>query len=651
VAAESAANWRILMHEQDGLSGQDEASRFAEAIAIANIPTLLMVLVQLTGELRWLEEPYRPQRARGMGDNDTGALPDAVQAEIRQAALEAILAWRAGRPIAIPEPSSELRLKMLSCAMSERVPVEYDRIIAAELLLEERDVIEKVPVPDGFEVLIIGAGVSGLCAAIKLKQAGISFTILEKSATVGGIWRDNRYPGAGVDTPNHLYSYSFAPYDWTMYFALRDELHAYLEHVTQEFELRPYIRFNTEVKSLNYEAETQTWSVSVKNGEGADETIKANVVISAVGIFNPTKLPNIKGLESFAGPCFHTAEWPADLDLTGKRVAMIGNGASAMQTGPEIQNIVKSLTIFQKSAHWVAPNEQFRKPIPEPLRFLLREVPLYRTWYRLRIGWTYGDRIHSALQKDPTWPYADRSLNKINDSHRAYFTQYIKSEIGERNDLLEKVVPNYPPFGKRMLMDNGWYRMLRNEKVTLVSDPIAEIKPDRVITKDGTEYEADVLVIATGFDVLRFLTAFEARGRSGRSLREIWNDDDARAYLGLSIPDFPNFFCLYGPNLQPGHGGSFMFLAEMQVRYIMDVLRQMLTQGLGAVECRQDVHDAYNESIDRAHENMIWTHPGMETYYRNARGRVVVNSPHRNDTFYEMTRTANLDDFVVEPRQ
>ena len=160
-----------------------------------------------------------------------------------------------------------------------------------------------------------------------------------------------------------------------------------------------------------------------------------------------------------------------------------------------------------------------------------------------------------------------------------------------------------------------------------------------------------MLVVATGFDVLRFLTAFEARGRSGRSLREVWNDDDARAYLGLTIPDFPNFFCLYGPNLQPGHGGSFMFVVEMQMRYIMDLLRQMLTQGLGAVECRQDVHDEYNERIDEAHENMVWTHPGMETYYRNARGRVVVNSPYRNATFYDMTRTANLEDFVVEPRQ
>jgi 4-hydroxyacetophenone monooxygenase len=639
------------MQEQDQLNGQDDAKRFAEAIAIANVPTLLMVLVQLTGDLRWLEEPYRPQRARGMSDNDTAGLSEPIQAEIREAALKAILAWRAGRPIAIPEPSSDLRIKMLSWAMSEKVPTQYDRIIAAELLLEERDKIEKLPVPKGFEVIIIGAGVSGLCAAIKLQQAGIPFTILEKSSTVGGIWRDNRYPGAGVDTPNHLYSYSFAPYDWSMYFALRNELHAYLEHVTEQFKLRPRIRFNTEVESLTYDTNRQGWAVSVKGSDGTRETLKASVVISAVGIFNPIKMPNIKGLDSFAGPHFHTAEWPADVDLTGKRVAMIGNGASAMQTGPAIQNIVKSLTIFQKSAHWIAPNEQFAKPIPESLRFLLREVPLYRMWYRLRIGWTFGDRVHSTLQKDPSWEYPDRSLNKINDSHRAYFTQYIISEIGDRKDLLNKVVPPYPPFGKRMLMDNGWYRMLRKENVNLVSDPISEIRGNRIITKDGSEYEADVLVIATGFDVLRFLTAFEARGRSSRSLREIWNDDDARAYLGLTIPDFPNFFCLYGPNLQPGHGGSFMFLAEMQVRYIMDLLRKMLTQGLGAVECRQEVHDEYNERIDQAHENMVWTHPGMETYYRNTRGRVVVNSPHRNDTFYEMTRTAKLEDFVVERRQ
>ncbi len=586
-----------------------------------------------------------------MGDNDSGELPPPIQAEIREAALEAILAWRAGRPIALPEPPADLRLKLLSYVMAERVPAEYDSIIAEELAVLLHKEPPRIPVPPGFEVLIIGAGVSGLCAAINLKRAGIPFTILEKSARLGGIWRDNRYPGAGVDTPNHLYSFANAPYDWSMYYALRDELHAYLEDVADRFDLRSHVRFETAVESANYDEKSQRWNVAVRKAGGTLAKLTANVVISAVGIFNPIKIPNIKGLDRFEGPSFHTAEWPADLDLTGKRVAMIGNGASAMQTGPEIQHKVASLTIFQRSSHWVAPNDQFRKPIPDPLRFLMREVPLYRVWYRLRLGWTFGDRLHAALQKDPNWPHADRSMNKANDSHRGYFTRYIESAIGDKTELLDKVVPPYPPFGKRMLMDNGWYRMLRNEKVLLVADPIVEIGPHQIVTKDGKKYDADVLIIATGCDVLRFLTAFEARGRSGRSLRETWNDDDARAYLGLAMPDFPNFFCLYGPNLQPGHGGSLIFVVEMQMRYILDVLRQMLNKGLGAVECRQDVHDEYNEKIDAAHANMVWTHPGMETYYRNGRGRVVVNSPYRNATFYEMTRAANLEDFIVEPRQ
>lgn len=639
------------MNERLDKCQSNDALRFADAVASANIPTLLMVLVQLTGDLRWLEPPYRPQRPRGMGDNDSGGLPESIQAEIRAAARDAILAWRAGRPVAIPTPPRDLRLKMLSCAMAEEIPVGFDSIIEAELPAAHDEAPAPVTVPAGFEVLVIGAGISGLCAAVNLKRLGVPFTVVEKSGSVGGIWRDNHYPGAGVDTPNHLYSFSFAPYDWSLYFALRDELKEYLEYVTDKFDLRPQICFNTAVESLEYEATSQRWRVTVRTPSGALETLTPNVVISAVGIFNPIKYPNIKGLDQFDGPCFHTAEWPEDVDLTDKRVAVIGNGASAMQVGPEIQHQVKSLTIFQRSPHWAAPHEQFRKPIPESLRFLLREVPLYRAWYRLRLGWAYGDRVHAALQKDPAWPHPERALNRINDGHRAYFTQYIVSELGDRTDLLDQVLPTYPPFGKRLLMDNGWYRMLRNERVKLVSTPIAEIKPDRIVTENSQEYQVDILVIATGFDVLRFLTSFEARGRSGRSLREVWNDDDAKAYLGTVIPDFPNFFCLYGPNLQPGHGGSLMFVVEMQMRYVMDLIGKMLRENAGAVECRQDVHDAYNEEVDRAHANMVWTHPGMQTYYRNSRGRIVVNSPYLNATYFDLTRAAKPEDFIVEPRR
>lgn len=621
-----------------------------EAVAVANIPTLLMVLVQMTGETHWLDAPYAPQRQSGMGDNDTGGLLEEHQREVREAALEAILSWRAGRPVAMPEPSEEMLVRMLSVAMAEEVPAEYGEFTAAQLGQKQFLDHEPYALPEGFNVLIIGAGVSGLCAAINLQMAGIPFQVIERNSTVGGVWWENRYPGAGVDTPNHLYSFSFSSYDWEQYFCLRDELHGYLEHVCDEFGVREHIRFETAVERIEYHADSQSWSARIANPDGSVETLDANVVISAAGLFNPPVEPDIEGLDTWSGERWHTARWPAEASVDGKRVAIIGNGASCMQTGPEIQHDVESLTIYQRSNHWAAPFEQFRKAVPDPMRYLLREVPLYRSWYRVRLGWTFNDRIHGALHKDPEWEHPERSLNASNDGHRAYFTKYVKDELGDKADeLMDKVLPTYPPFGKRMLMDNGWYRMLRNPKVDLVDDRITKIDGNTITTAAGDEREADVLVLATGFDVLKLISTYETVGRSGQTLREAWEDDNAQAYMGTVVPDFPNYFMLYGPNLQPGHGGSLIFVVEMQVRYIMDVIRQMTEQGIGSVEVRREVHDAYNSDVDARHEQMVWTHPGMTTYYRNERGRIVINSPYRNVDFYDMTKAADLDEYVVEP--
>ena len=623
---------------------------FADAIEVANIPTLLMVIVQLTGELEWLEAPYTPKRQPGLGDNDSGGLDPQHQREVREAALEAILAWRAGRAVAIPEPDEELIVRMLSVSMAETVPSEYGQFTAAQLGQVKFLDHEPVNAPADFKVLVIGAGVSGLCAAINLQMLGINFEVVERNSTVGGVWWENHYPGAGVDTPNHLYSYSFAPYDWQKYFCLRDELHAYLEHVCDNFEVRNNIRFDTGVERIEYQESRQKWLVTLRLPDGTSQQTEANVVISAAGIFNPPVFPDIDGLDEWKGEKWHTARWPKDADLAGKRVAIIGNGASCMQIAPEIQDEVESLTIFQKSVHWAAPFEQFRKEVPDPIRTLLREVPLYRNWYRVRLGWTFNDRIHSALQKDPNWEHPERSLNAQNDAHRAYFTQYVVDELGDKApELLERVLPTYPPFGKRMLMDNGWYRMLRNPKVTLVDNHVDRIEHDRLRTEEGTEYEADVLLLATGFDVLNFITTYDAVGRSGASLTDHWEQDNAKAYLGTVVPDFPNLFTLYGPNLQPGHGGSLIFVVEMQVRYIMDMIQKMLQDKIGAVEIRKEVHDAYNDKVDLAHEQMVWAHPGMTSYYRNERGRIVVNSPWRNVDFYQMTREANLEEYLAEP--
>ena len=627
-----------------------EEQIFSDAIDVANIPTLLMVLVQLTGELHWLEEPYLPKRQPGLGDNATGGLEPRHPQEVREAALEAILAWRNGRPIALPEPDYDLIVRMLSVSMAESVPTEYGQFTAAQLGQVKFLDHQPISSPPDFNVIVIGAGVSGLCAAINLQMLGINFQVIERNSTVGGVWWENSYPGAGVDTPNHLYSYSFAPYDWQKYFCLRDELHGYLEHVCDSFEVRDTIRFETTVERIEYQNQKQNWLVTLCLPDGSQEQTEANVVISAAGIFNPPVSPDIDGLEDWEGEQWHTARWPETADLQDKKVASIGNGASCMQIGPEIQNEVESLTIFQKSVHWAAPFEQFRKEVPDPLRFLLREVPLYRNWYRVRLGWPFNDRIHSALHKDPDWEHPERSLNAQNDAHRAYFTNHVISELGDHaSELLDRVLPTYPPFGKRMLMDNGWYRMLRNPKVQLVDERISNVDANSLTTEDGSEYEADVLVLATGFDVLNFITTYEAQGRSGTSLMSQWEQDNAQAYLGTVVPNFPNFFTLYGPNLQPGHGGSLIFVVEMQVRYIMDVIQKMLDQNLGAVEIRRDVHDRYNEDVDQAHTQMVWTHPGMESYYRNERGRIVVNSPWRNVDFYAMTREADLSEYLTEP--
>ncbi|MPY91864.1 MAG: FAD-dependent oxidoreductase [Acidimicrobiia bacterium] len=648
MSADSTSEGEPVAHTT--ASGADE-QQFTDAVASANIPTLLMVLVQLTGELHWLEEPYRPKRQSGMGDNDSGGLAPEHQAEVRDAALEAILAWRAGRPVAISEPSEELLVKMLSVAMGERVPEEYGSFTAAQLGTKSL-LAEPIAVPEGFKVLVIGAGVSGICTAVNLQAAGVPFEIIERNPEVGGVWWENKYPGAGVDTPNHLYSFSFAEYDWNAYFCLRDELHGYLEHVADHFDLRKYITFDTAVERITYHEAAQSWSVETRDAKGNAEVREATAVISAAGLFNPPVEPNIPGLDSWAGDRWHSARWPDDKSIAGKRVAIIGNGASCMQIAPEIQDDVESLTIYQRSNHWAAPFEQFRKPVPDALRFLFRECPLYRAWYRVRLGWTFNDRIHSALHKDPNWEHPERSLNAQNDAHRAYFTKYVTEELGDKADeLLPKVLPTYPPFGKRMLMDNGWYRMLRNPKVELVDDRIDHIEPNRIVTVDGIPREAETLVLATGFDVLRVVNTYETVGRDGQTLREAWEDDNAQAYMGTVVPGFPNYFVLYGPNLQPGHGGSLIFVVEMQVRYIMDMLAKMADQGLGAVEVREDVCRRYNEVVDAEHENMVWTHPGMSTYYRNDRGRIVINSPFRNVDFFDMTREVDLDEYDIEPQR
>jgi 4-hydroxyacetophenone monooxygenase len=622
------------------------------ALHDADIPTLLMVLIQLTGDTSWLSPRFQCQRVQGLADDGTGGLGEDICAEIVAAARGAILRCMSGTaptPVAL---SHEVLAEMMRINTGEEIPAGYGAIIAAGLGQDDAFSLHRkdgLSVPDDFRVLIIGAGIAGLCAAIRLESAGIPYLVTEKNATIGGTWHENRYPGAGVDTPSHIYSYSFAKYDWTMHFALQAEIQSYFEEVADRYHVRSRIRFNTRVESARYDERSARWVVRTIDDAGTSQEFSANILIGAVGYLNTPKLPAIKGLESFAGPCFHTARWPQDLDLHDKRVAVIGNGATAMQVVPAIAGKVRSLTVFQRSKQWAAPFVQFRKPIPSGARFLLREIPFYQEWYRQRLAWLFNDRVHGSLQIDPNWPHPDLSINAQNERHRVVFTAYVKAELGARQDLLPDVLPDYPPFGKRMLMDNGWYRTLTRDNVRLVTDGVTEIGEREIVTRSGARYPADILVIATGFDAVNMLASFQLYGRDGRSIREAWEARGPEAYMGMTIPGVPNFFVLSGPNTGLGHGGSVVALIESQVRYIMNILEKAITTYGPAfeIEIKRSVFDLYNERIQDAHNRMIWTHKGMSNWYRNAQGRVVVTTPFRNDASWHAARKTDLNDFIV----
>jgi 4-hydroxyacetophenone monooxygenase len=626
-----------------------EVHELEEIARSANIPTLLMVIYQVTGDKRWLEHPFQPTRTKGLSDHDSGGLPESIQAEIRHAAALAFRHLQEGKPPAIAMPTPEQTSVMLGVCVGESVDDSYGQMFSEEFRRRIGASVSaghSISPPGDFRVLVIGAGVSGIIAAHRLQELGLSYLLVDEHDAPGGNWLDNRYPGGGVDTPSHLYSYSFAPNDWGYHFELREALEEYFRKSFDLVGARRNTRFRTSAVRAEFDESTARWMVTLRAADGTLEVLPFNAVVTAVGILNQPKLPNVGGIDRFPGPSFHSSAWPGDLDLSGKRVAVVGNGASAMQIVPAIADQVDELVVFQRTPQWVVPFEKFQQPIDEGTRYLLRTFPIYRAWYFLKLYWQFGDKVLDSLRKDPDWPHPERAVNSRNDGHREFFTQYIRDELGDRTDLFEKVLPAYPPYGKRILLDNGWYQALRKPSVTLVTEAVASVTSTGVVTASGDPYDVDVLVWATGFEASRFVSSLEVVGRDGVTLREAWDGDDARAYLGVSVPGFPNLFMLGGPNSFPG-SGSFMYFMEVQMRYIARLLAEVRRAGVAAIDVRKDVFDEYNELLDRTSQQTVWTHPGTSTYFRNSRGRLVFVSPFRNVEYWTRARQSSIADYEV----
>ncbi|MGB8607755.1 NAD(P)-binding domain-containing protein [Bradyrhizobium sp.] len=506
------------------------------ALEAADPATLLLALVQLTGERHWLEaaKPF----IRGPM-NYQEFMPEPLRASIRDRLSDA-LAERTRTGGAVPRRTDDALLReMMAVATGEPVPDDYIAMMREDLTddsLPSRSLKWRLPLDaaalQSADVVIIGAGMSGLYAAIQLREAGIPFVIIEKNDAVGGTWYENIYPGCRVDTPNHFYSYAFEPnHDWSHFFAKRDELWNYFERVADKYDLRKHIRLGTEVLDARYDEDAANWRITAQGADGTQLELTARVLVSAVGVLNRPKLPDIPGLQSFAGPAFHTAQWDRNFDWCGKRVAMIGTGASGHQVGPSIAPDVARLMIFQRSPHWVVPNPNYHEGVSAGKKWALANIPFYLRWYRFQLFWGFADGLHAALQVDPDWPHPKRSLNALNEKHRLFMERHIRNELSDRPDLLEKVIPDYPAYGKRILIDNHWFRMLKRPNVDLVTDPIDAIVPEGVRTRDGRVWLADAMVFATGFKVSKMLHPMTIRGRDGRELHD-WGADDAKAYLG-----------------------------------------------------------------------------------------------------------------------
>jgi 4-hydroxyacetophenone monooxygenase len=631
------------------VTASDEAAR--EAIADAHLPSLIAALVHVTGDESLVRGDIKPIYDF-FGDGQ-GGLTQPQKEQVINAAVQALARLREDAKLP-PTPSRATIRHVMNFVAGGDIPERYVPFLLEELALEGEDRIadkgEDIPasVKEDFRVLIIGAGMSGLLAAIRLDQAGIPYTIVDKNPDVGGTWLVNTYPGCRVDNPNHMYCYSFEPnHDWPHHYSTQDALLAYFRRVADKYGIRNKVRFNTEVLESVYDEKNARWTTRARDADGREMTIESNAIISAVGQLSRPKLPDIKGVGSFKGASFHSAQWDHSVDLKGKRVIVIGTGASAFQFVPAIAPEVGEMFVFQRTPPWLGPAPDYHAPVGEGQKWLLKHVPYYAQWYRFWLIWMLTDGLYPMVQADPAWNGPPHSVSMVNDQIRTVLASLIQQQVGDDPVLTKQVIPEYPLGGKRSVRDNGvWIGALKRDNVHLITEPIAEITTTGVKTKDGREYAADVLIYGTGFTASKFLSPMTFKGRSGLDLHEQWSGD-ARAYLGITVPNFPNLFLMYGPNTNIVVNGSIIFFSECEMRYILGAIEMMLRKGYAAIEPKKDIHDAFNEKVDAGNAGMAWGVPQVTSWYKSETGRVSQNWPFPIVDYWYATREPNPSDFEI----
>jgi len=485
------------------------------------------------------------------------------------------------------------------------------------------------------QVIVVGTGFGGLCMAIKLREDGVrDFVLIERGDSVGGTWRDNRYPGAACDVPSHLYSLSFAPKsDWSRIYPTQPELHAYLRSVAERYELLPSIRFNTNFIGADYDEVQQIWSVRIKSALGL-QTLTARALVLANGGLAEPKLPEIPGVERFRGKTFHSSGWDHGYDLAGKRVAVIGTGASAIQFVPEIAAKVAHLDVYQRSPNWIIPRPD--RPYSDGEKRRFASWPLWRRLYRQMIYWGHEARVFGLVLQ----PAFMKLFQKIAERHIA---KQVKSPT-----LKAKVTPDYLIGCRRILISNDWYPAIGRSNVELVTTPIREIRENAVVTADGQVREVDCLIFGTGFYATENPIGQVVRGRTGRSLAQEWVNGE-EAFLGTLVKNFPNLFMIVGPNTGVGHT-SMVYIIESQVALIRRLIGKLLAGGPQSLEIRADVHDEFNRKLQQRLATSTWS-TGCNSWYKHKSGKITALWPGFTFDFRrQLQKVGDADCVIVKHR-
>lgn len=622
------------------------------AVADLGLLPLLMSVVHLTGDtdiLRAAGPTLRPQYSTDL----SGSLPADLQVELRATAAQVIRTWRdSGCPAPhLPDPD-QLR-EMIAALTGKSLDPRYEGLIAEELGFSgdarafhwDRPVDETAV--NAKTVLVVGAGLSGLVMGYRLKQAGIPFTIVEKNSGPGGTWFENRFPGARVDVPSHCYSFSFVrDHSWPELFSPWPVLRAYFANLADRLGLTPHIRYETEVLRAAYDEGAAQWDLTLRSVRG-EEQVRVAALISAVGQLNRPLIPDIEGQDAFRGVRVHTSKWTEDLSAEGKKVIVIGSAATALQIVPELADQAAHLTVFQRSPTWVLVHPEYRRKVSDAEHWAMDTLPGYARWTRaIMYNWALdGSPDHMVI--DPDWTGGPQAVSAANDAARERLTKGMKAAIGDDPDLIQKLIPTYPPYVKRPnLGDGGYFRAFQRDNVTLCTDSAARFDETGIIDGQGVHHDADIVVYATGFKALEYLAPMEIVGRTGQRIDQFWGDEP-RAHLGITVPEFPNLFLLYGPGTNLGFNGNLFFNAECQAGYVANALKWMIQDDIDAIELKSEVYVEYAARMDAALSRFTWSHGSAGSWYKNKSGKVIANSPWPLVDYWEWTRAPDRSQFTT----